>query len=75
MKKKLEIGKTYINKAGDIRKLVRIEGTGAFFENLSKDVDDGWIYQKDGTYTLSVEFQEENLNDGFLILYDEQNEN
>lgn len=70
MEKKLKIGETYITGAGDIRKLVRIEDGRAYFENLSKDVYDGWIYEDDGTYALSVRMLEVDLNDGWMKVYE-----
>lgn len=70
MEKKLKIGETYITGAGDIRKLVRIEYNTAYFENLSKDVDDDWGYEDDGTYSLSVSLQEKHLNEGYLKVYE-----
>lgn len=69
-KKILKIGETYITGSGDIRKLVRIENGRAYFENLSKDVDDDWGYEKDGTYSLSVTYQETYLKEGYLKVYE-----
>lgn len=64
--KKLEIGKTYISKAGHIRKLVKVEDNVGFFENLNKDFDDYWFYEEDGTYGLDLEQQEHLLNNDTL---------
>lgn len=70
MEKKLKIGETYINRAGDIRKLVRISNGRAYFENLSKDVDDSWDYEEDGTYSLSLLAQVGYLKEGYLKVYE-----
>lgn len=70
MRKKLEIGQTYVTTSGHIRKLVRIETGIAYFENLSKDADDGWFYEEDGTYALIADFQEKKLNSGWLKVYE-----
>ena len=70
MEKKLKIGETYITDAGDIRKLVRIEGEYGYFENLSKDIDDAWAYEEDGTYSLFVSIQEAYFNTGYLKVYE-----
>lgn len=69
-KKTLKIGETYITGYGDIRKLVRIENGRAYFENLSKDIDDEWSYEEDGTYSLDLFNQVIYLQKGYLKVYE-----